>query len=967
MRDVAATTDGGTAQPRHRRRAVPRRILVATGAVALTATAAAVVPALPASADTTITVTTTVDGAPGSLRAAIDTANASAQPVTIELAGSTTYDLTTCGGAPEDANVSGDLDITATQPVTITGHGATIQQLCTGARVLDHHGPGTLTLDHLTITGGNAASDASGERVGIGIRSVHLTADGLFVSGNDLTAPTLGEAVWVGGSTSSTVSLDHSSISDNAAAGLVVDTGASAADPFVLRTHVDRNRGLSSLHETGPLAAGGITVLQGTLRLDLSTVDGNIGRNATIPDLPAAADHPVPEVGGIRAPGGIDGGNDRIAGNAGTEAGGVLGTGIVLRGSLVEANRALHLGGGVNGTFDLSGLLIRGNVANLAGGGVSGNGTITGSTITANVVTGEDACCGTGGAGVHAATSGVTTIARSTVTDNEGPSVGGVMSFVDSSTHLVVHDSTLAGNTATAGPGMPKANDLLVAGTIGGGSATLARSIVGDGSSAVPSCLASFLNLVSGGSNVVTGSVDCLTSPQPTDVLGKDPHLAPPSTQIGPDVPVGPDGATRGVLPTRLPGGLSPARDLVPWNDVACTGTDERGVARPQGAGCDAGAVEAHPGRFVGQAPARVVDTRDGTGGHSGPVSGSITVDLPPMPPGTTAAVLNVTADRPSAESFLSISPPGTSVTTTASNLNFPAGRTIANLVTVGIVDPAHPQLVIHSNTGSVDVIADLAGTYVEDETAPTTGAGFSATTPKRVLDTRPGTTTGGPVGPLGPGETRTVQITGVDGIPADATAVAINLTATQTTAQSHLTAGPTGTALPTVSNLNWPAGDTIANQAIVPLGPDGAIQIRNNTGTVQVIADVAGWFTPTGGKGFRPVVPARILDTRPGSTVGGPAAPLGPGGTRVVSSPRVPAGATAVVVNLTGVTPTAATHLTAWPDGALLPTASNLNLPAGAVRPVLATVGAFSEGRFDVRNNSGAINVLADLQGYYG
>ncbi|MFN8041433.1 MAG: choice-of-anchor Q domain-containing protein [Acidimicrobiales bacterium] len=934
--------------------------------MALTAAAAAVVPALPAAADTTITVTTTADGGPGSLRAAVDTANASAQPVTIVLAAATTYDLTTCG-APEDANASGDLDLTATQPVTITGNGATIHQTCTNARVLDHHGPGTLTIGHLTVTGGNASSDASGERVGVGVRSTHLTADGLTVTGNDLTAPTLGEAVWIGGSATSTVSLDHSSISDNAAAGLVVDTGASAADPFVLRSHVDRNHGLSSLHGTGANAAGGITVLQKTLQLDRSTVEGNIGRNATIPDLPAPADHPVPEVGGVSAPGGLDGGNDRIAGNAGSQVGGVNGTGVTLRDSLVEANRAQYLAGGVEGTFDLSRLLIRGNVANLVGGGVSGTGTITGSTITGNVVTGNGACCGTGGGGVRAENGGVTTIARSTVAGNEAPTAGGILTFVDSVTHLVVSDSTIAGNIATAPPGTSYVTtDLLAASPPGsGGSVQLARSILGDGSSEVPSCLIGFLNMLSGGSNVVT-EASCVTLPQPTDVIGRPPFLAPLSALVGPDVPVGPDGATRGVLPTRLPGALSPARDLVAWDDVACSGADERGVARPQGAGCDAGAVEAHPGRFVPQGPTRVVDTRDGTGGHSGPISGTVTVDLPALPAGTTAAVLNVTADRPTAESFLSISPPGTSVTTTASNLNFPAGRTIANLVTVGIVDPAHPQLVVRDNSGEVDVIADLAGVYVEDEVSPT-GAGFTATSPNRVLDTRPGTTTGGPVGPLGPGETRTVQITGVDGIPADATAVAVNLTATETTAQSHLTAGPTGTALPVVSNLNWPAGDTIANQAIVPLGADGAIQIRNNTGTVQVIADVAGWFTPTGGKGFRPVPPVRILDTRPGSAVGGPAAPLGPGGTWVVSSPRVPTGATAVVVNLTGVTPTAATHLTAWPDGTILPTASNLNLPAGAIRPVLATVGSFGQGRFDLRNNSGWIHALADLQGYYG
>ena len=128
-------------------------------------------------------------------------------------------------------------------------------------------------------------------------------------------------------------------------------------------------------------------------------------------------------------------------------------------------------------------------------------------------------------------------------------------------------------------------------------------------------------------------------------------------------------------------------------------------------------------------------------------------------------------------------------------------------------------------------------------------------------------------------------------------TAVAINVTADRPTAASHLTVWPTGSALPGTSNLNFPAGRTIPNLVVSAVGPDGSVSIRNNSGQVQVIGDLVGWFDlgegstvglPGGGpldgrsaqglppveKGaaYEPLTPSRILDTRSG--VGAPASP---------------------------------------------------------------------------------------------
>jgi hypothetical protein len=79
-----------------------------------------------------------------------------------------------------------------------------------------------------------------------------------------------------------------------------------------------------------------------------------------------------------------------------------------------------------------------------------------------------------------------------------------------------------------------------------------------------------------------------------------------------------------------------------------------------------------------------------------------------------------------------------------------------------------------------------------------------------------------------------------------------------------------------------------------------------------------------------------------------------------------IPAGVNAVLVNLTGITPTAATWLSAYADGGALPTSSNLNLAAGTNRAVLALVPVGPDGSIDIYNAAGAVNAAVDVEGYY-
>ena len=122
----------------------------------------------------------------------------------------------------------------------------------------------------------------------------------------------------------------------------------------------------------------------------------------------------------------------------------------------------------------------------------------------------------------------------------------------------------------------------------------------------------------------------------------------------------------------------------------------------------------------------------------------------------------------------------------------------------------------------------------------------FVPISPTRILDTRPAPqTVGSFVGPLTSGQTHTFQVTGVAGVPANASAVVMNVTVDATTLSSFLTVFPAGATRPTASNLNWKPSTTIPNLVTVKIGAGGQVSVFNLTGNAHVIADVAGYYVP--------------------------------------------------------------------------------------------------------------------------
>src|SRR5262245_54833338 len=115
---------------------------------------------------------------------------------------------------------------------------------------------------------------------------------------------------------------------------------------------------------------------------------------------------------------------------------------------------------------------------------------------------------------------------------------------------------------------------------------------------------------------------------------------------------------------------------------------------------------------------------------------------------------------------------------------------------------------------------------------------------PARILDTRE------PIGvpaaaPVGPESSITVQVAGVGGVPVNATGVILTLTAAGGTADTFITATPTGTPRATTSVLNPGVGKAIANTITVGLGDNGRIDLFNMYGEVHLIADVTGYLVP--------------------------------------------------------------------------------------------------------------------------
>lgn len=240
--------------------------------------------------------------------------------------------------------------------------------------------------------------------------------------------------------------------------------------------------------------------------------------------------------------------------------------------------------------------------------------------------------------------------------------------------------------------------------------------------------------------------------------------------------------------------------------------------------------------------------------------------------------------------------------------------------------------------------------------------------------------------GSFGPGETRSIPVTGRGGIPASGvSAIVVNLTVATPTTNSWMTVWPSGQPRPQVSSINVVHGRTRANLVTVPVGPGGTVDVYNQSGRATVVLDAVGYYaataaTPGAPSGFyHEVYPERYIDTR---TWGHGALESGDwaytpfryemDGVDISSQIK------AVAVNITVLGGTTAGWATAWNNVGNPPSAtSTLNFAKGEtisnmaiipVGPCGACTGEWKDApSIAVANRSGGrLHVLIDVVGFY-
>jgi hypothetical protein len=209
----------------------------------------------------------------------------------------------------------------------------------------------------------------------------------------------------------------------------------------------------------------------------------------------------------------------------------------------------------------------------------------------------------------------------------------------------------------------------------------------------------------------------------------------------------------------------------------------------------------------------------------------------------------------------------------------------------------------------------------------------------------------------------------GATGVPSTATAVVLSATADFGTSPSFLTVYPAGVTMPTVSNVNFTAGEAVANRVTIGIGTAGQIEVYNHTGTVNVDIDVDGYYASSGSV-FVPITPVRVADTRTASLVG-TETPIGANASEsfnlATAASGIPAAATSVAANFTVVAGATSGYLSIYPTTTTVhPVSSSVNWVANWIVPDFTIADTAGTGSVEVYNSYGTINLVVDDFGYF-
>jgi hypothetical protein len=268
-------------------------------------------------------------------------------------------------------------------------------------------------------------------------------------------------------------------------------------------------------------------------------------------------------------------------------------------------------------------------------------------------------------------------------------------------------------------------------------------------------------------------------------------------------------------------------------------------------------------------APARIFESRpaatfDGQQTNVGKLIANATTQVhvggrAGVPSNAAVAALNVTVADPAAAGFVTVYPCG-EPKPNASTVNFRAGQTVANLTLskLGI-------------DGNVCVVSDQAIHLIVDVTAfAPAGTTLGTLSPMRLLDTRPAATIDGRYSntqKLRANVVVDLPVSGRASVPVGAATAALNLTVVDPSAAGFLTAYPCGTTKPNTSNVNFTAGQTVANLSIVKIGAGGKVCLVSDQPT-HLIVDITTFDSGGGSPTPLPIGAASVggCDIRPPS-----------------------------------------------------------------------------------------------------
>jgi hypothetical protein len=373
------------------------------------------------------------------------------------------------------------------------------------------------------------------------------------------------------------------------------------------------------------------------------------------------------------------------------------------------------------------------------------------------------------------------------------------------------------------------------------------------------------------------------------------------------------------------------------------------------------------PSRFMALTPSRLLDTRTGIGAaYAGPVPAGGTLTLQVAGRGgvatanATVAVLNVAVTAPAGPGHITVWPGG--AVPVAANLNFErAGQVIANQVLAPLDATGAVRL---RTTTTTHLVVDVNGFFSTDGVVAGAGSDalasvgrFTAVSNSRLLDTRlPG------AGPLAGGSSTKVPVTTRAPIPPDATAAVVTIVAIRPPGPGYLTVWSGTGPRPLASTLNYGPNQVIANQAFVPLAPDGTFTVYTTSYT-HLVVDITGYFTgvsaPESSAGlFEAAGPYRALDTR----TRGLRATAGAGFELDLQG----SGWLAVALNMAVTNTAGAGHITAWDSQGPRPAVATMNYDtAGQVRAAAATVGSGGDTRIAISSAADA-HLILDVAGFY-